>query len=150
MAIQGIYECAGRWRDRFVDVDPYVPPNWQTVPTYIDEFCDYANSIEGNPIHAAAYVLWRIGWIHPFFDGNGRVARELSYLAFLVGHGVSEFAGNHAIPELIDEKYREKYFDGLREADKAWGAGILNVERLESLIAGLFIEQMASVDEPFE
>jgi len=146
LTVKGIYDCAGQWRDRFVHCDGYVPPSWRDVKAHVDEFCNYANSIEGQPLHSSAYVLWRIGWIHPFFDGNGRVARELSYLAFLVAHKEIEFPGSPVIPELIDQKYRDEYFAGLHEADFEWDGNTPRVEKLESLIAGLFVEQMASAN----
>jgi hypothetical protein len=36
------------------------------------------NWVTKDPLHLSAYVLWRINWIHPFADGNGRTARMLS------------------------------------------------------------------------
>jgi fido (protein-threonine AMPylation protein) len=32
-------------------------------------------------LHVAAYVLWKINWIHPFDEGNGRTARAAMYYA---------------------------------------------------------------------
>ena len=41
-----------------------------------------------------AYVMWRLLWIHPFFDYNGRSVRLFGEL-FLVQHGLplSTFVG---------------------------------------------------------
>ena len=43
--------------------------------------CDFADAqpLTADPLFVAAYVLWRICWIHPFDDGNGRTARAASY-----------------------------------------------------------------------
>jgi fido (protein-threonine AMPylation protein) len=35
---------------------------------------------ESAPTALSAFVLWRLNWIHPFDDGNGRTARALAYL----------------------------------------------------------------------
>lgn len=76
LAIKGIFHCAGQWRDRYVDFNTaYAPPRWSTIPGHVADFCEYANSLSADdPAYAAAYVLWRIRWIHPFYDGNSRVA----------------------------------------------------------------------------
>src|SRR5258708_28404542 len=41
---KGILDCAGQWRDRFVDFEGYAPPHWKAVQTHVDHFCEYANS----------------------------------------------------------------------------------------------------------
>ena|SRR5579872_6720171 len=75
LAVKDILPCAGQWRDRYVDFNTaYAPPLWPTIPGHVADFCEYANSMSGDPAYAAAYVLWRIRWIHPFYDGNSRVA----------------------------------------------------------------------------
>lgn len=98
-------------------------------------------------VHASAYLLWRTNWIHPFHDGNGRVARELSYLALLVGSGVEEIAGTPTIPELIDSdpELREEYERYLEEADREWTIMLEpRVQKLESLISDLLVKQAES------
>src|ERR1700691_2453032 len=39
---------------------------------------------ESNAIHLAAYILWKLNWIHPFADGNGRTARAVSYAVLCI------------------------------------------------------------------
>jgi fido (protein-threonine AMPylation protein) len=48
------------------------------------------------------HLMWRINWIHPFDDGNGRTARMASYavLCVLLGY---ELPGTKAIFEQIAE-----------------------------------------------
>ena len=79
ITIQGIYGCAGEYRRGPVTVGDYVPPKATRIPELVEDFCSYVNQPKLDPFHRAAYVLWRINWIHPFVDGNGRVARELCY-----------------------------------------------------------------------
>jgi choline-glycine betaine transporter len=49
-------EQVDEWMDRFIST---VQENW-----YI-----------WTPTELAAYTLWRMNWIHPFTEGNGRTAR---------------------------------------------------------------------------
>ena len=52
----------------------HVPPRWKSVPDAMDTLFDL---LEGEPDPFVRAVLghWLIGYIHPFFDGNGRMAR---------------------------------------------------------------------------
>ena len=47
----------------------------------MNEFCMYLNTEwdGGDFFHLGAYALWRLAAIHPFMDGNGRVARSLCF-----------------------------------------------------------------------
>lgn len=148
VAMQGIYETAGRYRDRFVAVGSFVPPKRSEVPALVAEMCDYANHVSAQPLHASAFLLWRLNWVHPFYDGNGRIARELSYLALLVGNSVSELAGNPTIPELIERNYRSEYYQYLEAADRAWAVNLEpDVRELESMISSLLVDQIASASD---
>lgn len=145
LAMQGIYSTAGTYRDRFVAAGNYVPPNRRLVPTLVQEMCDDANQMSEHPLQNAAFLLWRVNWVHPFFDGNGRIARELSYLALRVGNGLDRISGTPTIPELLDLKYRDKYYKYLEEADRAWTVELVpDVRKLESLISTLLVEQIES------
>lgn len=80
-----------RDRDTFVGVAGlilYQPPSWSLVPGLVAEMCDEINRrSEAGPLNAAAYALWRLNWIHPFGDGNGKTARAVMYLVRCVGFG---------------------------------------------------------------
>lgn len=88
LAITGIYECAGEYRNRPVTAGDFVGVRPRDIGHNMQALCEYVNSQINDPFHAATYILWRTNWIHPFYDGNGRVSRELSYLAILAGLGV--------------------------------------------------------------
>jgi Fic family protein len=47
----------------------------------MSELCMYLNTEwdGGDMFHLGAYALWRLAAIHPFEDGNGRVARSLCF-----------------------------------------------------------------------
>ena len=107
--------------------------------------CDYVNQKWNSllPADLAAYVMWRINWIHPFFGGNGRTARSASYLVLCAKLGFLP-AGKETIPELIAAN-REPYYEALRSADAAWAQGILDVSAMRKVICDALAEQLVRV-----
>ena len=61
----------------------HVPPPADELPDRLDELLAFANSRNGHsfvhPVVRAIALHFAIGYIHPFFDGNGRTARALFY-----------------------------------------------------------------------
>lgn len=57
------------------------PPPWSEVPALMAAFFVELERIwtEGDALDVAVYALWRITWIHPFRDGNGRTAFAFAY-----------------------------------------------------------------------
>ena len=57
------------------------PPPWGDVPTLMTDFFTELQRIwsQGDALDAAGLALWRINWVHPFKNGNGRTARAYSY-----------------------------------------------------------------------
>jgi prophage maintenance system killer protein len=106
--------------------------------------CDYVNDHwdESTPIHLAAYVMWRLNWIHPFADGNGRTSRIISYVVLSVRAGAL-LPGTPTIPDQIVDN-RIPYFEALDSADLACRAGRVDVSRMEDLLAALLANQLAS------
>ena len=62
--------------------------------------CDYVNDnfASKTGIHLAAYVMWRLNWIHPFVDGNGRTSSAASYFVLCMRAG-NVLPGKKTIPE---------------------------------------------------
>ena len=147
MAIQGIYGCAGSLRTGPVSIGGtgHQPPDHTQVPSFVDEMCDYANG-QTDPIHASAYLMWRLNWIHPFFGGNGRTSRAVSYLALLAGFGF-ELPGTTTVPDFITQA-RQPYYDALDAADAAYAQGQIDVIAMEFLIADLLKKQLATAPPP--
>jgi Fic family protein len=71
----------GAWRDRPVEVGEHIPPEVARLPDFLARFAEaYRGSTRPNPstIATIAASHHRFAWIHPFVDGNGRVARLLT------------------------------------------------------------------------
>jgi Fic family protein len=129
LAINQIYSCAGRFRDAAVGISggKHNPPDHQELIGLVWEMCDYVNvNWDKTAIHLAAYLMWRINWIHPFFGGNGRTARATAYLVLCARLGFT-LPGTKTIPDLIVAD-RDPYYQALRQADDAWkGVPLMSV-----------------------
>ena len=71
----------------------------------MDDMCRYVNANWNlrNPIHLGAFVLWRLVWIHPFDDGNKRIARAVCS-AVLCIKNASPLPATKSFVEAITEK----------------------------------------------
>ncbi len=148
LAVNQIYRCAGHFRDGTVTLDgaTHVPPPQDEVPGLVDEMCQYVNEKwAAPPVHLASYLMWRMNWIHPFYGGNGRTARAISYLALCARLGFV-LPGSKSIPELILED-RPPYYSALRSADAAWTNGIVDVSEMEAMLSRLLSAQLVQIHE---
>ena len=117
------------------------------VPEEVEHMCDYVNENweKSSPIHLAAYALWKLNWIHPFTDGNGRTARAISYLVLCLSLGY-RLPGTNTIPEQI-AKDKNPYYKALEAADTEWEAGKIDLSELEKLLSSLLANQLVGVLE---
>jgi fido (protein-threonine AMPylation protein) len=60
----------------FLRTSRYVPPRWEAVRDAMPALFDNLES-EGEPAVRAVLGHWLFGYIHPYMDGNGRMARFL-------------------------------------------------------------------------
>ncbi|MEK7558808.1 MAG: Fic family protein [Patescibacteria group bacterium] len=94
------------------------PPLSVAVPIQINDLIAFMNTPEGQEIHPilkSGVVHYEFVRIHPFLDGNGRVARALSTLIlFLEGYDIRKF---FSLEEYFD-KEAERYYDGLQSVEK--------------------------------
>jgi Fic family protein len=93
-----------------------------------------------SPTELAAYGLWRLNWIHPFVEGNGRTARAVCYFVICVRSGAL-LGGRKIVPERIREN-RAGYEAALTAADRAWDAGNLDFSEMEDYLAALLQAQL--------
>jgi len=74
----------GELRDRDVHVGRHIPLSAPAVPRFLKRFEEvYSKLGKTETIIAAAAAHHRLAWIHPFLDGNGRVARLISHATLL-------------------------------------------------------------------
>lgn len=146
-ALNGLSQFAGNWRPAGVEIgqSKHTPPGAHLVAELIENMCDYVNENWGSksPIHLAAYVMWRLNWIHPFDDGNGRTSRAVSYLVLCVRSGMA-LPGRNTIPEQISTN-KEPYYKALEIADEADRAEKVDVSVLEELMSNYLAAQLVSI-----
>jgi Fic family protein len=74
----------GALRQRDVKVGRHIPVSPGALPRFLMRFeSDYAKLGKTDTILAAASAHHRLLWLHPFLDGNGRVARLMSHAMLL-------------------------------------------------------------------
>jgi len=74
----------GELRKRHVQVGRHIPISSGALPRFLEQFERvYSGLGKSETIIAAAAAHHRLLWIHPFLDGNGRVARLMSYAMLL-------------------------------------------------------------------
>ena len=70
----------GQYRETDVKVGRHVAISSGAIPVFLGRFESvYSNLGQANQIIGAACSHHRLLWIHPFLDGNGRVARLMCY-----------------------------------------------------------------------
>jgi Fic family protein len=81
----------GRFRedDETVVMDPFEgtiyhqPPSQIKISDYIEKLCAFANDENigdfQHPLVRAIVIHFMLGYVHPFIDGNGRLARAMMY-----------------------------------------------------------------------
>ena len=87
-ALDGLHPLAGTFRNTPVRIggSQHQPPEAAFVADEVQSMCEYVNDhwASKSAVHLAAYVLWKMNWIHPFADGNGRTARAVSYVVLSI------------------------------------------------------------------
>ncbi|MDO5843524.1 MAG: Fic family protein [Methanocorpusculum sp.] len=104
---------AGKFRESrvFISGSRYPLPNPEKLKSLMNDFVEWFNSNESilHPVEFAALVHLKFVFIHPFIDGNGRVARLLMNLALLRnGYTIT------VIPPIL----RREYIESLETAHK--------------------------------
>ena len=147
LAIEGLSSYAGIYRPAGIAIkgSKHIPPPAHQVPELVEDLCEYVNSNwDRSAIHLASYVLWKLNWIHPFVDGNGRTTRVTSFLVLCVRLGY-RVPGTNTIPEQISRD-KNPYYRALELADAALDKqNKIDVTVMENLVDALLTKQLASV-----
>jgi Fic/DOC family len=141
-AIACLHTSAGDYRPCQVTVGTHTPPEHYRVPDLMEDFVNMVNRSweKSDPVALAAFVLWRMNFIHPFINGNGRTARAASYFVLCVAAG-QWLPGTKILPELI-RRDRAEYVTALQSADASLAAGALDLSLLHGLLSRLLSEQL--------
>ena len=145
-ALDGISSFAGLFRPGIeIRGSKHRPPGAHLVAELVEQLCDYVNEnwSKASALHLASYVLWRMNWIHPFVDGNGRTSRATSYLVLCVRLGYV-LPGTRTIPEQISLD-KNPYYTALEAADRANAEGGIDLREMETLLESLLAAQLVSV-----
>ncbi|NJM30086.1 MAG: Fic family protein [Rhizobiales bacterium] len=147
-ALEGISEYAGNYRPAGVKItgSSHTPVEASEVPSAVEEMCEYVNDNwqRQTAVHLCAYVLWRLNWIHPFVDGNGRTARAVSYLVLCAKLG-ARLPGKNTIPEQIAAN-KSPYYRALESADGHYkNGGRIDVSAMESMLDSQLAQQLVDV-----
>jgi Fic family protein len=136
-ALAGISSFSGNYRPAGGEISgsKHPPGGAHLVPEQVEDLCDYV----------AAYTMWRLNWIHPFADGNGRTSRILSYIVLCI-RAEALFPGTPTIPDQIVEN-RHPYFEALDAADEAWKSAQLDLSKMEALLESLLANQLMKAFE---
>jgi len=149
LALDGLSNYAGNFRpaDVAIGQSKHVPPAAHLVPGLVEEMCDYVmdNFATAKALHLCAYVMWRLNWIHPFTDGNGRTSRALAYFVLCARIGY-RLPGQETLPEQI-ARDKPPYYAALELADEHWKSESLDLTELEQLLDGCLAAQLLSAYE---
>ena len=144
LAIQGLSELAGSYRPGPMSIthSDHIPPAPEEVQEFVEDMCDYVNdNWDKDAWHLAAYLMWRLNWIHPYEDGNGRTSRAISYLVLCIKLGL-RLPGSKTIPEVIAEN-KGPYYNAIDEADSAAKRSKVDVTAMERVLKDALADQLA-------
>lgn len=121
------------------------PPMAVKVNDYVDELVNFINTDNDaqNDFIKVAVAHHRFTWVHPFSNGNGRVARLLTY-AMLQKQGYGVHKAHILNPSIIFYSDRKKYYSQLALADKGTTVGLL--AWCDYFIEGL-LEEIKKIDK---
>ncbi|MEN5168106.1 Fic family protein [Brevundimonas pondensis] len=143
-AIACLHFSAGAFRPCEVKVGDHKPAAHFQVPSLMQMFTNEVNRIWENTddVLLAAYVLWRLNYIHPFVNGNGRTARAACHLVLCMKLG-GWLPGDIILPELLRSN-RDEYVAALIHADRSLAEGPVDLAPLHALLTRLLSEQLSS------
>ena len=148
-AIACLHPYAGEYRPCAVTVGDHDPPDHYRVNALMDDFVNEVNRYwdDLEEVSLAAHVLWRLNWIHPFINGNGRTARAACYFVLCVKLG-GWLPGTTILPELLRRpENRDRYVQALRHADTTEWNGDMHdsLSPMTRLLFELLQEQQSSI-----
>ena len=143
-ALDGLSRYAGNWRPGAtkIGLSKHTPPDAHLVANLMEEMCEWVNDhwSDESAITLCAYAMWRLNWIHPFDDGNGRTSRAVSYLVLCARAG-GRLPGRLTVPEIIAGN-KGPYYEALEAIDESLRVGTLDLKPLSSLLETYLAKQL--------
>lgn len=102
----------GRLRTNQVFVGHHIPPHPQDLQRHMQELVQWLNSEEAlqlHPVEYAALAHYKLVYVHPFVDGNGRTSRLLMNLVLMQARYP---------PITIRKEQRAEYYSALDTANE--------------------------------
>ena len=118
-------------------VHAYSPP--EQVDSEIENLLKWLDEYQADdPVIVAAWLHHRFTQIHPYQDGNGRVARVITTLVLM---------RSELLPLVIDRDLRVEYIGALEAADKGELSSLASLFRLErgAIMQGLSVDVDAEI-----
>lgn len=134
LAVDGLHregdQNTGGYRSTYVSISQshHMPPGPESIPADMRQLVEFINQgvLPQNQLLQTAIAHHRFVWIHPFSNGNGRVARLLTY-AMLVKQGFTSVSGYRALnPTIVFGADRNSYYERLSQADSLQDADIIS------------------------
>ena len=129
----------------------FAPPRGRNIKGLMRRFFRDLASLwaTGDALDVAAFVLWRINWIHPFTDGNGRTAIAFAYACLCLKLGALLPGGDAMFNSITAD--RERYRRYLRAQDHANEAaagptGEPDLSLLKAFLDELLLRQMQTAE----
>lgn len=144
-AISCLHVSAGEFRPCAVTVGNHKPVEFWQVPARMELFVDEVNRFweAHDPVSLATFVLWKLNYIHPFINGNGRSARAAAYCVLCLRSG-GLLPGQPILPELLRQN-RDEYVQALQTADASLANGPVDLTVLHQLVSRLVAQQLAPI-----
>lgn len=142
----------GEYRDTEVHIERgdgtivHKPPACTEVEAHMTSFESDLSAMweTADAIAVASWCLWRINWIHPFKNGNGRSARAFAYACLCLRFGFM-LPGTPTVIDLIMGS-KPEFEDALRRADETFEeSGSPDLAPMNTYIEKLVIKQLSSI-----
>jgi Fic family protein len=141
----GLVSQPGVYRDHDVRIGRslHQPPPFQQVQAKMgDLFVELHRRWDKSDEYSlAAFALWRLCWIHPYEDGNGRTARAVAFMIICLKLG-GWLPGRQTILEKI-KLDGDEYKNALQHADTTELAGLVDLIPLATLLSRHTVEQLS-------
>jgi Fic family protein len=116
--MNGLIDKAGKYRNKGAGIfqgsqAAHIAPPAENVPFLMNELFDYLKNQDEIILIKSCVFHYEMEFIHPFFDGNGRMGRLWQTLILLIEYPVFDF-----LPfETLISKSQQEYYEALAKSD---------------------------------